>query len=76
MRKPNPTTLLCLLLLSFASFTLQAQQVFKTTSTSVISYYEYVPQDYNTNSDKYPVVIFLHGIGERGPNSTDVTTLK
>jgi predicted peptidase len=53
-----------------------AQQVFKTTSSSKIAFYEYVPADYNSNSNKYPVVIFLHGIGERGPNTTDVQILK
>ena len=52
-----------------------AQQVFKTTSPSVIAYYQYLPSDYNNNSNKYPVVIFLHGIGERGPNTTDVNIL-
>ena len=52
-----------------------AQQVFKTTSPSVISYLEYLPQGYSTNSDKYPIVFFLHGIGERGPNSTDLVIL-
>jgi predicted peptidase len=53
-----------------------AQQIFKTTSPSTIAYYEYVPSGYSSNSDKYPVVIFLHGIGERGPNTTDIQTLK
>jgi dienelactone hydrolase len=53
-----------------------AQQVFKTTSASKIAYYEYVPSEYNVNSNKYPVVIFLHGIGERGPNTTDIQVLK
>jgi dienelactone hydrolase len=62
---------------SAASFgKLSAQQVFKTTSTSTIAYYEYLPADYNTNSNKYPIVIFLHGIGERGPNTTDQQILK
>lgn len=56
--------------------TLHAQLVFKTTSPSVIAYYEYVPEDYHTNSNKYPVVFFLHGIGERGPNTTDLNILK
>jgi dienelactone hydrolase len=52
-----------------------AQQVFKTTSPSVIGYLEYLPQGYDTNSDKYPIMIFLHGIGERGVNSTDPAVL-
>jgi dienelactone hydrolase len=71
MRKLLLEILYSLLLLWFSITASHAQQVFKTTSPSVIGYLEYVPQDYNTNSNKYPVVIFLHGIGERGINSTD-----
>ena len=52
------------------------QLTFKTTSPSVTAYYEYLPADYNSNSNKYPVVIFLHGIGEKGPNTTDIATLQ
>lgn len=54
----------------------QAQQVFKTTPGSTIGFLEYLPADYNTNSDKYPIVIFLHGLGERGPDTDDVAQLK
>ncbi|MBT1705705.1 PKD domain-containing protein [Chryseosolibacter indicus] len=64
-----------LVLASTLFFKLSAQQVFKTTTTSVIPYLEYLPQDYSTNTNKYPIVFFLHGIGERGPNSTDPTVL-
>jgi dienelactone hydrolase len=71
MRKLLLEILYSLLLLWFSLTASHAQQVFKTTSPSVIGYLEYVPQDYNANSNKYPVVIFLHGIGERGANSTD-----
>ena len=53
----------------------KAQLSFRTTSPSTIAYYESVPSDYNSNSNKYPVVIFLHGIGERGPNTTDKNVL-
>lgn len=64
----------CLLFL----FALQAsaQQTFRTTKPSVIGYLEYLPKDYASNSNKYPVVIFLHGIGERGANSTNPATLE
>lgn len=67
-----------LLLLSGILFTITAwgQQSFKTTPTSVIPYLEYLPSDYNKNSNKYPIVIFLHGIGERGPNTTNINDLK
>lgn len=53
-----------------------SQQTFKTTSNSVIGYLEYLPPDYHSNLNKYPIVIFLHGIGERGANSTDPATLQ
>jgi hypothetical protein len=52
-----------------------AQQVFKTTTGNVIGYLEYLPPDYHKNSDDYPVVIFLHGRGEKGPDSKDPKTL-
>lgn len=51
------------------------QQVFRTTTTSVIGYLEYLPADYHSNSNKYPVVFFLHGNGERGVNSTDPSVI-
>jgi dienelactone hydrolase len=76
MRKSISVFFYCLTLLTIGFTQTKAQQVFKTTVPSVIAYYEYVPQDYNTNTNKYPIVIFLHGIGERGPNSTDTTILK
>ncbi len=69
-----------ILLLNLTLFALAsiaaAQQKFRTTSPSVIAYLEYLPEGYNLNSEKYPIVIFLHGNGEKGPNSTDTTVLK
>ena len=53
----------------------RAQQVFKTTSKSVIGYLEYLPDGYHSNNNDYPVVIFLHGTGERGPSSNDPRVL-
>jgi len=51
---------------------LKAQnQVAKQTPKNGIWYYEYVPPDYNSNTNNYPIVFFLHGLGERG--DTDVT---
>jgi dienelactone hydrolase len=74
-RFANYTTVI-VLVLCFGFTGLSAQQVFKTTAQSVIGYLEYLPQDYNTTSNKYPIVIFLHGIGERGINSTDPAVLE
>lgn len=52
-----------------------AQQTAKITSSG-IGYLEYLPDGYNTNSNDYPIVIFLHGIGEKGTTSTDPNTIK
>jgi predicted esterase len=54
----------------------QIVQEFKTTPKSVIGYIEYIPKDYYANNHQYPVMIFLHGLGQRGPNSTNFETLK
>jgi hypothetical protein len=65
---------LCYLLTVLATilFTnVSAQQTAKTTSTG-IEYLQYLPDGYSSNSNKYPVVISLHGIGERG---SDVNTV-
>jgi predicted esterase len=48
-----------------------AQQTAKMTSSG-IGYMEYLPQGYNSNTNKYPVVISLHGIGEKGNTLADV----
>ncbi len=48
-----------------------AQQTAKTTSAGT-HYLEYLPSGYNSNLNKYPVVISLHGIGEKGNTSNDV----
>jgi predicted esterase len=59
--------------LSFSN--LQAQQIAKITPSG-IGYLEYLPQGYSGNTNDYPIVISLHGIGERGTTSTDPTTIK
>ncbi|MFM9909763.1 MAG: PKD domain-containing protein [Chitinophagaceae bacterium] len=53
-----------------------AQQIAKNLTASngvFIGFYEYKPVDYNTDlTTKYPVIIFLHGIGERGDGVTNL----
>ena len=75
--KRSHLILLTFFLIAFSglSFNVNAQHTFKTTPKSVIGYLEYLPKDYHTNSSKYPVVIFLHGKGEKGPNTRDKATL-
>lgn len=45
-----------------------------TASNNVfIGFYEYKPTDYSANpNEKYPMIIFLHGIGERGNGTSEL----
>lgn len=59
------------------SLTVSAQHVPKSLTASngqFIGFYQYTPTNYNS-STKYPVIIFLHGIGERGNGTTDLPNL-
>jgi len=52
------------------------QQVARSLTASTglfIGFYEYKPIDYNADpTKKYPLIIFLHGIGERGDGTTQL----
>ena len=39
-------------------------------------YLEYLPKNYSTSGEKSPVIIFLHGIGERGDGVSAVEKVK
>lgn len=47
-----------------------AQQTEKVTASG-IGYLEYLPPGYHASSEKFPLVISLHGIREKGTASTD-----
>jgi predicted esterase len=56
-----------------------SQQVAKriTHAGEQIGFYEYKPASYkNDRSTKYPVIIFLHGIGERGNGTSELWRVK
>ncbi|HTL07049.1 MAG TPA: T9SS type A sorting domain-containing protein [Chitinophagaceae bacterium] len=60
------------------SMQLLAQQTAKTLSYSsapggIIGFLEFKPSDYGTQ--KHPLIIFLHGIGERGNGTTQINTV-
>jgi dienelactone hydrolase len=62
---------LTLIVISTASLSMvSAQQTAKVTASG-IGYLEYLPQGYHSNSKKYPVVISLHGVKEKGTPSND-----
>lgn len=58
---------------------LLSQQVARHTSYAgeKIGFYEYKPSSYkNDKSTKYPLIIFLHGIGERGNGTSELWKVK
>lgn len=68
----------CVVALSFLSILSYAQQIQKqiNTSNGQIGFLEYKPTDYNPNGTyKYPLIIFLHGIGERGDGTTQLNNV-
>ncbi|SFZ90995.1 Dienelactone hydrolase family protein [Flaviramulus basaltis] len=40
-------------------------------TNAVFGHYIYTPSNYNNNSPKYPLLVFLHGSGERGNSETN-----
>jgi gliding motility-associated-like protein len=65
--------LVCGIILSILSLNVYGQnQVAKVTPDGTW-YYEYLPADYNNNTDDYPIMFFFHGLGERGNNESDLT---
>src|SRR5690349_21738808 len=63
-------------LLLIAGSQVFAQQVPKGLTASngeYVGFYQFTPYDYSQNPQKkYPVIIFLHGIGERGNGTTEL----
>lgn len=51
----------------------QTAQSFEHTETIKLNYLLFLPQGYGTDpGQKWPLILFLHGIGERGTNPWDV----
>src|SRR5437763_5505466 len=57
------------------ALSVNSQQVARSLTSSTtglfIRFYEYKPVTYDP-AHKYPLIIFLHGIGERGNGTTDL----
>ncbi|HSC38443.1 MAG TPA: hypothetical protein VLD19_11240, partial [Chitinophagaceae bacterium] len=69
-------TLVLWLGLAGLAFSTHAQQVAKTITTAsngTIGFLEFRPTDYG--SQKHPLIIFLHGIGERGDGTTQIQSV-
>jgi hypothetical protein len=71
------TSLLPLCMIAWSNVTsINSNQTFKMTKESAIGMLQYLPEDYHNNSDKYPLVIFLHGIIEKGVTSRDPAVIE
>src|SRR5687768_16493676 len=62
--------LLILILPVFSGLVANAQQTAKVTPAGT-GYLEYLPAGYHSGSERYPVVISLHGVKEKGTSSND-----
>jgi hypothetical protein len=67
--------LLTLSLLSFCvlSFGQQTAKGLTAANSQYIGFYEFKPYDYNSTTKKYPLIVFLHGVGERGNGTTELS---
>lgn len=52
------------------SYGQQQNAVFYNVSDNVKAYYEYLPQGYPASGVRYPMILFIHGSGERGPGTS------
>jgi poly(3-hydroxybutyrate) depolymerase len=69
------TALLCLSFLAATSkgFSQQIEKSLVLSNKEKIGFLEYKPTNYSTEGNvKHPLIIFLHGIGERGNGTTDL----
>jgi predicted esterase len=69
-------TVLCICILAAGTlpgFSQQIEKGIRLSTGEYLGFLEYKPADYSTKtSTTYPLIIFLHGIGERGNGTTDL----
>jgi predicted esterase len=69
------TLLVAGILLSVLASGQQVAKGLTASNGTFIGFYQYTPVDYNATGEKYPLIIFLHGIGERGNGTTDLPSV-
>ena len=63
-----------LLFISISSIAQQVPRGLTAANGTFIGFWEYRPTDYDANPNtRYPLIIFLHGIGERGDGTTQLS---
>ncbi len=73
MRKLISSLLLLMPLALFAQLTARS---LTASDGTFIGFYEYKPADYSSSKPKYPLIVFLHGMGERGNGTNELSRLK
>ncbi|HEX2848563.1 MAG TPA: T9SS type A sorting domain-containing protein [Chitinophagaceae bacterium] len=72
LRSYVATAMLVLCSLFFSFSTVRAQTFtprYVEIASNIHGFYEYLPAGYNTSSETYPLLIFVHGMGEMGDGS-------
>jgi len=76
MKHLNSTAYAALMLVALCYFCPVAAQVQTARHVDVNpncgGYYEYLPQGYNWETQSYPLIVFLHGVGELGNGTTQL----
>lgn len=67
--------MVCLIVPFIASAQLTAKRI-KAANGQYIGFYQHTPSGWSTSTAKYPVIIFLHGVGERGNGTTELYRVK
>lgn len=63
---------LFLLMTAAAQGQVQTARAGERVTSNVGGFYEYLPQGYDSGSEKYPLLLFLHGAGELGNGNGDL----
>lgn len=64
------------MIISIGTYSQQIARSLTASTGLFIGFYEYKPTNYSADpSKKYPLIIFLHGIGERGNGTTELSRL-
>src|SRR6476661_5173945 len=65
-------TLFCIVLPFLSQSQTLTAKGLKAANGSFVGFYQWTPSGWSTSTEKYPVIIFLHGVGERGNGTTEL----
>jgi predicted esterase/uncharacterized protein (DUF2141 family) len=68
----NLAITLSLICLQSLLFSQQVPKGLTAANGQFVGFYEFTPYNYNSSNAKYPLIIFLHGVGERGNGTSEL----